>query len=270
MNKQIKMTLKDTATYQLYVLISKQINEFLNTIGMIGKQLYISLLYIIKMQINIKQVVVQSSRFGFDSLPITIAIVSMTTVIISMQVAPEMVKQGGENYVGMLIAMVMVRELADIMAGFAIISMIGSAFASEIATMKVTEQIDAMNSLKVDPIKYLFVPRLLAGFIMMPFVVIIDSFIGLVFGGITATSLASISTLNYIESIWHGLVVKDIFIALLKASVFGFAIVLVSLSCGLNASGGAKGVGIATTRAVVWSFITITIIDYIFALIFYF
>lgn len=248
-----------------------QIVDFVETIGIIGMQFVKSVKYIFLLNFRLSQIIKSSSMFAFDSLPITLTIVGMTTVIITMQVAPELVKQGGGKYIGMLVALVMIRELANVMAGFAIISMIGSSYASEVATMKVTDQIDAMKALKVDPIRYLFVPRLISGFVMMPMVFVITSFVGLVCGwATTMLTTHGVSTLNYIESIWEGLQVRDIFVALLKASVFGFSIVLVSLCCGIMANGGAKGVGIATTKAVVWSFITIAVIDYLFALIFYF
>ena len=135
-----------------------------------------------------------------------------------MQIAPELAKQGAENYIGMLSALVMIRELASIMAGFAIISMIGSSFASELASMSVSEQIDAMRVLRVDPVEYLIVPRFLAGVIMMPVVFIVASFTGLLCAGYVSKLTADLSLLNYIDSLWRGLYVRDIMIALLKSA----------------------------------------------------
>ena len=194
----------------------------------------------------------------------------MVSVIISMQVAPEMVKQGGEKFVGALMGIVTTRELGAIMSGFAIISMIGSAYASEVATMRVTEQIDALKVLKVNPIEYLFVPRVIAGFVMMPVIVVVASTFGLICGGIAAYLSAHVSRLNYISSLWQGLFVKDIMVSLGKSACFGAAIAIISCTCGYLAYGGAKGVGLSTTKAVVWSFVAICIIDYIFATLFFF
>ncbi len=267
----VKIYFKQTATYQLSRMFGRQLRDFFETLGDIGIRFVEVWKYILSLQFRWKQVVEQASRFAVDSLPITLSIVSMTAIIVSMQVAPEMVRQGGKGYIGMLVALVMVREVGAIMAGFAIISMIGSAIASEIATMKVTDQIDALKVLKVDPFKYLFVPRVVAGTLMMPFVVIISSFIGILCGGM-ASSLASpdVSGLEFVNSVWYGLFVRDINISLFKSACFGMAITLVSASCGYNATGGAKGVGIATTKAVVWSFVTIVVFDYLFALFYYF
>lgn len=267
----MRIYFKQTATYQLSRLFLRQLKDFFETIGDIGIRFVQVIKYIATLQFSKKHLMDQASRFSVDSLPITISIVAMSSIIVSMQVAPEMVKQGGASYIGMLVALVMIREVGAIMSGFAVISMIGSSMASEIATMKVTEQIDALRVLKVDPFKYLFVPRVLAGALTMPFIVVIASFIGVLGGGMAATfSAPEVSGLSFVSSVWYGLYTRDIRICLLKSACFGMAIALVSSSCGYDASGGAKGVGIATTKAVVWSFVTIVIIDYIFALLFYF
>ncbi len=261
---------RQSATYNLARLLAKQLEDFFETLGEIGIRFGQVMKFILRGELQWKLIIEQCSRFAVDSLPITLSIVGMTCIIIAMQVAPEMVKQGGEKYVGMLMAITITRELAAIMSGFAIISMIGSAYASEVATMRVTEQIDALKVLKVNPIKYLFVPRVIAGFLMMPVVVVISSFFGLVCGGVAAYVSAHVSKLNYISSVWQGLFVKDINVALFKSSLFGAAISLISCVCGYLAYGGAKGVGLSTTKAVVWSFVAITIIDYIIAMIFFF
>ena len=268
---KVRLYLKQTITYQLTLMSLRHIREFLETFGEIANQFVHVLRYLLTFQINFKQVMEQSSRFAVDSLPITLSIVSMTAIILAMQVAPEMVKQGGKDYIGLLVALTMVREIGVIMSGFAIISMIGSSQASELATMRVTDQMDAMEVLKVSPFKYLFLPRVLAGVIMMPFVVTIASTVGILAGGLTAmTAAKDVTWLCYVTSVWQGLYIRDINIMLFKASCFGGAISLISSSCGYAAKGGAKGVGIATTKAVVWSFVAIVIIDCIFAVAFYF
>lgn len=261
---------KQSATYQIYRLFVMQVNDFFTTIGEIVKKTFNVFGYILKLEIDRKALIEQSARFGVSSLPITLSIVGMSAIIVAMQVAGEMVKQGAGNYVGRLVTILIVREDAVIMSGFAIISMIGSSIAAEIATMKVTEQLDAMRALKVDPVKYLFVPRVASGMIMMPLVVIISAVVG-VLGGAVASNLAG--GLNYrafFDSVWYGLFMKDIQVCLGKAVVFGATIAIISCTCGYEASGGAKGVGIATTKAVVWSFVAIAIWDLLFAAAFFF
>lgn len=268
--EQIRVFLKKSATYQLLQIFAEQFEDFVTTIGEIALRGLKTLKCTATGQINWKEVIEQSSRFGVSSLPITISIVSMTSIIVAMQVAGEMVKQGGGNYVGMLVAMLTVRETGIIMSGFAIISMIGSSLASEIATMKVTEQIDAISVLGVDPVRYLFVPRVIAGTLMMPPVLIIASTFGIIGGGIASTAVSELSYRAYFSSVWSGLFIYDIKVAIAKAFVYGCTISLISCTCGYMAKGGAKGVGIATTKAVVWSFVAIVIWDLIFSIAFFF
>jgi len=268
--EQIREYFKKSATAQLLQILSDQLDDFFTTLGEMAKQGLITLKCIFLLQINWKEVIEQSARFGVSSLPITISIVSMTSIIVAMQVAGEMVKQGGGNYVGLLVAMLTVRETGIIMSGFAIISMIGSSLASEIATMRVTEQIDAIEVLNVNPIRYLFVPRVIAGTLMMPPVMIVASTFGIIGGGLASNLVSELSYKAYFSSVWSGLYIRDIKIAIAKAVVYGFVIALISCTCGFIAKGGAKGVGIATTKAVVWSFVAIVILDLIFSIAFFF
>lgn len=261
---------KSTYTYKFYRLVKEQVVDFVSTLGEIVTYGLEFLKGFKNYNTKFSEIIEQCSRFGVSSLPITLSIVGMTTIIIAMQVAGEMVKQGGGNFVGMLIALLTVREEGAIMSGFAIISMIGSSLASEIATMRVTEQIDAIKVLKVNPVHYLFTPRIIAGTIMMPFVVIIASVIGILGGALASNITSELSYKAYFDSVWFGLYMKDVNVCLLKSMAFGFVITLISCSCGMAAKDGAKGVGIATTKAVVWSFVAIVILDFIFAAAFFY
>lgn len=261
---------KHSATYQLYRLFTRQVNDFFSTLGEITKKTVDVFAYIFKLEIDRKAVIEQSARFGVSSLPITLSIVGMSAIIVAMQVAGEMVKQGAGNYVGQLVTMLIIREDGVIMSGFAIISMIGSSLAAEIATMRVTEQIDAMETLKVDPIKYLFVPRVVSGILMMPLVVTVASVIGVLGGALASHFAGGLSYKAFFDSVWFGLYMKDIKVCFAKSIAFGATIAIISCTCGYLAKGGAKGVGIATTKAVVWSFVAIVIWDLLFAVAFFF
>lgn len=261
---------KQSATYKIFTGMFKEFEEFLDTLGKITLNGIDVIKCLLKGQIDKKELIEQCYRFGVTSLPITLSIVGMTSVIVASQVALEMVKQGGSNFVGLLMTILIVREVGVIMSGFAIISMIGSSLASEIATMRVTEQIDAIEVLKVNPINYLFVPRILAGLIMMPPIVIIASTVGVLAGAVTAKLTAELGYRAFFDSAWLGIYMKDLGVCLLKALFFGGTISLISCSCGYYAKGGAKGVGEATTKSVVWSFVAIVIWDMIFAIAFFF
>ena len=262
--------LRQSATYKVFSHLGVVFADFLNTLGKIAQIGFHVLRCIFKGEISKKELLLQCDRFGVSSLPITLSIVGMTSIIVASQVAHEMVKQGGGNFVGMLMTILIVREVGSIMSGFAITSMIGSSLASELATMRVTEQVDAIDVLGVDPIRYLFVPRVLSGIVMMPFVVILASVVGVLLGAVTSDMFAGLTYRAYFDSAWLGLYMKDLWVSLLKASVFGGTIALISCTCGFHATGGAKGVGIATTKAVVWSFISIVVLDMVFAVLFFF
>ena len=262
--------LKKSATYKIFNSLKSGLVNFFSTIGQISLIGFHVIKCILNTGISYKELIIQCERFGVSSLPITLSIVGMTSIIVSSQVANEMVKQGGANFIGLLMTILIVREVGAVMSGFAITSMIGSSLASEIATMRVTEQIDAIDVLGVDSIGHLFIPRVLSGILMMPLVVLVATFVGVVLGGFTSNIFAELSYRAYFSSVWLGLYMKDLFVSILKAATFGGTIALISCVCGYFASGGAKGVGLATTKAVVWSFIAIVVWDMVFAMLFFF
>ena len=262
--------LKQSATYKIFSHFMIDLADFMDTLGKIVQMGIHVLISICKGEIRGKELITQCDRFGISSLPITLSIVGMTSMIVASQVAHEMVKQGGSHFVGLLMTMLIVREVGSIMSGFALTSMIGSSLASELATMRVTEQVDAIDVLGVDSVSYLFIPRVLSGAIMMPFVVIVASVVGVLVGAVTADIFGGLSYRAYFDSALLGLYMKDLGVCLLKATTFGATIALISCTCGYYASGGAKGVGLATNKAVVWSFISIVILDMVFAILFFF
>lgn len=261
--------LKETITYKILFNMFKKSSDWFETVGEIGTNLANALKYMIGGNINYKATIEQASRFGVDSLPITLLMVGVSGMIIALQLAYEMVKQGAGNYVGQLLTLIVIREIGPIMGSFAVISMVGSSMAAEIGTMKVTEQVDAIKVLGVNPIGYLIVPRILAGFFIMPFVIILANTIGIIGGFIASNIVADLSFLNYFDSVWQGLSQKDIFVSILKAGVFGGIIALISSSIGYMTNGGAKDVGVSTTKAVVWSFVAVVFADYIISLMFF-
>ena len=208
--------LKQSATYKVFSHMLVVFTDFLDTLGKIIQLGYHVFRSVMKGEIEKKELIAQCDRFGVSSLPITLSIVGMTSIIVASQVAHEMVKQGGSSFVGLLMTILIVREVGAIMSGFAITSMIGSSLASELATMRVTEQVDAIEVLGVDPVSYLFVPRVLSGIIMMPFVVILASVVGVLLGAVTSDIFAGLSYRAYFDSAWIGLYMKDLGVCLLK------------------------------------------------------
>lgn len=247
----------------------RNISEWFETVGYLSLTLFYSIKCLLTGDLDRQKFFEQAARFGVDSLPISLLMVSITGMIIAIQVSLEMVKQGAGDYVGMLVAVSIVRELGPIIGSFAVISLVGSSMAAEISTMKVTEQIDAMKILGVNPMHYLIAPRVLAGFFIMPFVIILANLLGIIGGMVMSKMVAELNTVTYINSVWQGLEVKDILSTVVKAFVFGGIISLSSTSIGYKAEGGAIDVGIATTRAVVWAFVMILIADYFISWMFF-
>lgn len=249
--------------------IKDDLIEWFEIIGQIWFSFYFSIKCLIKGNLDKQRFFEQAARFGFDSLPISILMVSITGMIIAIQVSLEMTKQGAGDYVGMLVAVAIVRELGPVMGGFAVISLVGSSMAAEIATMKVTEQVDAMTVLKVNPIDYIIAPRVFAGFFIMPFVVILASFMGIIGGMLMSSLVAELNILTFINSVWQGLTIKDINACVTKGFVFGGLIALACASIGYKTRGGAIDVGNATTKAVVWAFVLILLADLMISWMFF-
>lgn len=260
---------RSTITYEVTLSFLETTSEWFDVLGHIGINFYLTVRCILRKEVKIKSIVEQASRIGVDALPLAIAMVGVSGMIIALQLAFEMVKQGAGNYVGGLVSLAIIRELGPIMGSFAVISMVGSSMAAELGTMKVTEQVDAIKVLGVDPVAYLIAPRVIGGFFVMPLLNILACLAGIL-GGLFASKINSgLSAINYIESVWNALSDRDIYITLLKGSIFGVIISLVCSSIGFMTEGGAKDVGQSTTKAVVWSFVSVVVADYILSLLFF-
>jgi len=254
---------------KLMAEIRLKLVDIFETLGFIGLNLFYSIRCLVKGELDKQKFFEQAARFGVDSLPISLLMVSITGMIMAIQISLEMVKQGAGDYVGMLVAVAIVRELGPIIGSFAVIFLVGSSMSAEIATMKVTEQIDAMKVLGVNPINYLIAPRVFAGFFIMPFVIILANLLGIIGGIVMSKLVAELNAITFVNSMWIGLTIKDINASLVKAVVFGGIISLVSTSIGYKAEGGAVEVGNATIKAVVWAFVLILLADYFISFMFF-
>ena len=266
---KIIKVIKQTLSYKITKSLLAEMKEWLEIMGNMGINFFYSIKCLFTGKLKPKLFFEHASRFGVDSLPISLLMVGLAGMIIALQIAKEMVKQGAGNYVGMLVSLAIVRELGPVIGGFAVISLVGSSMSAEIATMKVTEQVDAIKVLGVNPIYYLIAPRVISGIFIMPFVIIVANIIGIVGGLFMSKLVTELNAENYINSVWVGLSVKDFFVSMLKGSVFGGIISLSCASIGYRTEGGAIDVGKATTTAVVWSFILMLIADYFISFVCY-
>ena len=212
----------------------------------------------------------QMEQIGVNSFPLVSIISIFTGMVMVMETVKTLSKFGGEIFAGGLVSVSMIRELGPVIVALVVAGRIGAATSAEIGSMKITEQIDALEVLAVDPIKYLVSPRLLASMIMMPFLNLLAVFLSIMGGFVVAVFIAHLNPVGYMHQSLNFISVKDVFVSIIKSFVFGILIITASCMEGLNATGGAEGVGKATTKAVVSSFFLIILSNLILTAIFYF
>ncbi|MEM6613284.1 MAG: MlaE family lipid ABC transporter permease subunit [Cyanobacteria bacterium P01_C01_bin.72] len=204
----------------------------------------------------------QMKIVGPDSVMIALVTATFVGMVFTIQVAREFLNFGAIQAIGGVLALALSRELAPVLTAVVLAARVGSAFAAEIGTMKVTEQIDALYVLKSDPIDYLVIPRLIACCAMLPILTIVSLAMGLIGGIFVANLFYGISNATFIDSIRSFLQLWDLVSALIKAVIFGSIIAIIGCNWGLTTSGGAKGVGESTTTAVVMALISIFISNF--------
>lgn len=212
----------------------------------------------------------QSKKAGVDSLPISALIAMFIGVIFALQTAVFMQRMGSEMYIASIVALSMVRELGPVITALVVAGRVGASITAELGSMQVSEQIDALETLATNPVQYLVVPRFLALSIMLPLLTCFADFIGILGSYIMCVYRLGISSSLYIQVTRDSILFKDLFTGLFKSLFFGMIIAIVSCYEGFNVKGGAEGVGVATTRSVVESFILIIMADCLFTAIFYF
>lgn len=238
-------------------------------LGICVKNLIASIKYIFAGNLRFKSVLSQASAISYDSLPISMVISFIAAAVIAIQVAKQFLMSGADTYIGGTIAIVIIREIAPGFAALAIGARAGTSISAEIANMKVTSQVDAIKTLKVDPVGYYFAPRILAGVLTVPMVVIIAELIGIVGGLLVSYLTIGLHPNRYINSVWLWLNTRDIYISLFKAAIFGGLVALVCATQGYLTKGGAKDVGVSTTQAAIKSTVYLLIADLLINLLFY-
>ena len=213
----------------------------------------------------------QMDAIGVGSIGIVLLTGFFTGMVLALQMSVQMAAFGATDYIGRLIAGSMIRELGPVLAGLMVAGRVGSGIAAQLGSMRVTEQIDALNTLGTDPIKKLVTPRVLASLIMLPVLTVINDFVGILGGSIIAMFYlgkpASLYWRTVFEQILSGgftlkYIPNDFIQGLAKPFVFGGIISLVACYHGLKTTGGTEGVGNATTRTVVTASILILVVDY--------
>jgi phospholipid/cholesterol/gamma-HCH transport system permease protein len=213
----------------------------------------------------------QMDAIGVQSLGIVLLTGFFTGMVLALQSAVQLQTFGASMYMGRLVSASMIRELGPVLAGLMVAGRVGSGIAAQLGSMKVTEQIDALNTLGTDPIKKLVTPRVLAALIMLPVLTIINDFVGIVGGNLIAQFYLDVPTSLYWRTVWEQVasdgftlrfIPNDFIQGLSKPFLFGGIISITACYFGLNTTGGTEGVGVSTTRTVVTSSILILVLDY--------
>jgi phospholipid/cholesterol/gamma-HCH transport system permease protein len=205
--------------------------------------------------------VLQMARLGVASLPIALFIAAFTGIVLALQASYTFTGAIPLYFVGVLVQKTMILELGPVLTGLALAGRIGANIAAELGTMKVTEQIDALETLAYDPLAYLAVPRVVAGVIMFPVVVIFANLVGIAAGWVTAINLLDLPTQEFVRGARLFYKPFDVTFSLIKATSFGLAVTTVGCYFGFHAHGGAAAVGRATTQAVVVGSMLILVLD---------
>ncbi|MBN1465703.1 ABC transporter permease [candidate division KSB1 bacterium] len=212
---------------------------------------------------------VQMVRIGVESVPIVGVISFCVGLIIAMQAAYQLEKFGATIYVADLVSVTMCRELGPLITAIIVSGRSGSAIAAEIGTMKVSEEIDALQTMALNPIGFLVVPRLLAMMIVVPCLTVLSDFVGIAGGFVLALTNLKLAFVAYFNQTAEALYAKDFITGLIKSFFFAIIIAQVGAYQGFNVTGGAEGVGKSTTTAVVVSIFLVIFADLLFTMLFY-
>ncbi len=204
----------------------------------------------------------QMNQIGVDSFNIVVLTGTFTGMVFALQSYIGFQRVGGEQFIGAVVALGLIRELGPVLSGLMVAGRAGSAIAAELGTMRITEQIDALTTLRINPMQYLVVPRILGGFVIMPFLTIFSMIFGIIGGYIICVYVLGLSPEDYVSSIKSYVELHDVTSGLKKSAAFGLILCWVGCYKGYNTAGGARGVGISTTQSVVTSSMLILISNY--------
>lgn len=248
-------------------MIKNKLISFFEEIGRFSLMSIEILKLILVGNIHFRNTINQLAFVGADSLPIVLLTGISIGMVFSLQVTGLFQMYGATSMVGAAVGLAIIRELAPLFTGVVIAGRIGAAIAAELGAMKVTEQIYALTSMAVSPLRYLAVPRVLSCLIMVPLLNVVCIVIGIIGGIIVSVLVKGVLIELFIESVQDFLTPMDLFKSMIKAGVFGLIVSLIACFKGINTGEGAQGVGISTTSAVVTSLISIFLVNYLLSLV---
>jgi len=236
-------------------------SNFAGGIGRWGEHAWDTIRALPKISIWGRLLLSQMARVGVESVPIAVFIATFTGIVMALQASYTFTGAIPLYFVGTLVGKTMILELGPVLTGLALAGRVGANIAAEIGTMRVTEQIDALETLAYDPVAYLVVPRVLAGTIMFPAVVLIATSVGIVAGWWTSLELLDMSSPEFVKGLRLFFRPFDVEFAVIKSVSFGLVVTSIGCFFGFTTRGGAEGVGRSTTRAVVVASMVILVLD---------
>ncbi|MCX5703782.1 MAG: ABC transporter permease [Candidatus Omnitrophica bacterium] len=254
----------------LLIILGRRVLSFLYFIGGLTNLVAQTFYWTFIPPLKKDRIFEQAKKAGYDSFPIVSLVALFIGFIFALQTAYFMQRIGSEIYIASLVALSIVRELGPVITALVVAGRVGASITAELGSMQVTEQIDALETLATNPIKYLVVPRFLALSIMLPLLTLYADIIGIFGSYLICVLKLGISSSMYLHVTCDSLMYKDLFTGLFKSIFFGMIIAFVSCYEAFNVEGGAEGVGRATTRSVVKAFIMIIAADCFFTALFYF
>jgi len=242
--------------------VGRRTSGFLTQVGGVLIFLVQTLRWTFSRPFYVKSVLKQMEQIGFNSIPVVITTALSTGMVLALQSYTGFKRFGAETLIGTVVTLSMTRELGPVLTGLMVAGRAGAAMAAELGTMKVTEQIDALETLATNPMKYLVVPRFIASTLMMFFLTILGMMVGITGGYFVGVKVLGTNPVTYINNSINNTEVTDIWYGLIKALVFGAVVGLIGCYKGFHTEGGAEGVGKSTTGSVVVSCMLILILDY--------
>ena len=231
--------------------------------------LYRAMRALFKKQVTVASILLYMKQIGIDSLVIVILTGIFTGLALAFQAYIGFSKFGTEGLIGGIVAMGMTHELGPVLTGLMVTARAGSAMTAELGSMKITEQIDALKTLNINPYRYLITPRIIASILVMPCLTMFSAICGIGGGYVFCTYALDLNPVNYMSSIQQLLDLSDIVVGLIKSSFFGFILSWIATYYGYRTSDGARGVGKATTQSVVIGSILILIMNYFLSTLFF-
>ena len=242
--------------------IGRVLLRFMSLTGRLTNFMLQAFFYLVRPPVYWKEIGKQFIQIGYFSLPVVGLTAIFTGMVLALQSYTGFSRFSAENAVATVVVLSMTRELGPVLAGLMVAGRIGASMAAEIGTMRVTEQIDALTTLSTNPVQYLVAPRIIAGILMMPLLVLVADCIGVFGGYLVGIYKLGFNPGSYINWTIKYLESEDVISGLIKAAVFGLIITLMGCFHGYNSGRGAEGVGRATTNAVVSSSIMILFLNY--------